>query len=215
MLILIGCEYSGRVREAFRARGHDAWSCDLRPAEDGSPFHLQCDIRDVLEAGWDMLIAHPYCTFNCLSGIRWMYHPEDTPLPAHVRRRHPAYPDRMKDFLEGAAFFNTLKNCSIPRICLENSQPHGLAMQYIGRYDQVIQPWMVGSPFTKGAYLWLKGLPKIVETHKKSDFETITAACHNMAPGPERERERSRTDPAIAEAMARNWSFLDGLCIKE
>lgn len=207
MRILVGCEYSGRVREAFRKQGHDVWSCDLRPAEDGSDYHLQCDILDVLDAGWDMMVAHPYCTFNCLSGVQWLYHPDDTPLPWQERRRHPRYPDRMEEFLKGAEFFNALKNAPIEKICLENSQPHGVAMMHIGRYDQVLQPWMVGSPFTKGAYLWLKGLPKIIQTHKKTDFEKITAACHSMAPGPDRERERSRTNPAIAEAFALNWGI--------
>ena len=208
MRILIACEYSGRVRDAFRAKGHDAWSCDLRKGEGDTTWHIQGDVLDILNDGWDMMIAHPYCTFNCLSGIRWMYHPEDTHLKAEHRRRHPAYPDRMDNFLKGAAFFNTLKNAPIKYICLENSKPHGLAMAHIGRYVQILQPWMVGSPHTKGAYLWLKNLPKIKATHKKSDFEKIEAACHYMAPGEEREKERSRTNPAIAQAFADNWSNL-------
>lgn len=206
MKIIIGCEYSARVRDAFRKKGHDAWSCDLRPCEGDPAYHIQGDILDVIEGGqWDMMIAHPYCTFNTLAGIRWMYHPEDTGLPAHARRRHPAYPNRMDDFLKGVDFFNKLKNAPIDKICLENSQPHGLAMSHIGRYDQLLQPWMVGSPFTKGAALWLKGLEPIRQTHKKTDYEKITAACHLMPPGPNREKERSRTDPAIAQAMADNW----------
>lgn len=156
-----------------------------------------------------MLIAHPYCTFNTLAGIRWMYHPEDTHLPPEYRRRHPKYPNRMNDFLEGVEFFNTLKNAPIKKICLENSKPHGLAMQHIGRYTQVVQPWMFGDPFTKGAALWLKGLPELVPTHSKGDYESISAACHMTAPGPDRERERSRTYPAIANAMATQWGCLD------
>lgn len=205
MNILIACEYSGRVRDAFRGRGHDAWSCDLRPSEADPQWHLQCDVLSILDIGWDMMIAHPYCTFNCNSGVRWMYHPEDTHLPAAQRRRHPAYPDRMDNFLKGAEFFNKLKNANIPKICLENSQPHGLAMEHIGRYSQIVQPWMFGSPHTKAAALWLKGLPKLEATHKKTDYAEIFAACHNASPGPEREKERSRTDPAIAYAMAKNW----------
>lgn len=208
MRILIGCEYSGRVRDEFRARGHDAWSCDLRPAEGDSEFHLQCDVLTVLDLGWDMMIAHPYCTFNCNSGNRWLYHPEDTALPRDQRRRHPKYPNRMVDFLEGVAFFNKLKAAPIERICLENSQPHGLAMEHIGRYDQILQPWHVGSPFTKAAVLWLKKLPKIRHTHVRADYEEITAACHMMPPGPEREKERSRTDPGIARAFAEQWGNL-------
>lgn len=205
MNILVGCEYSARVRDAFRRRGHYAMSCDLRACEVSDGDHYQGDIRDVLHLGWDMLIAHPYCTFNNLAGIRWMYHPDDTALPADQRRRHPAYPNRMYDFLEGVAFFNTLKNAPIEKIVLENSQPHGLAMEHIGRYDQIVQPWMFGSPFTKGAALWLKGVQPLVATHRKSDYPEIFAACHLMPPGPNREKERSRTDPAIAEAFATQW----------
>lgn len=208
MRVLVACEYSGVVRDAFARRGHTAVSCDLRPTESPHGWHYQGDVLGILNAGWDLMIGHPYCTYNCLSGIRWMYHPEDTSLPPEQRRRHPDFPTRMDDFLEGVKFFNTLKNANIKRIALENSQPHGLAMQHIGRYDQVVQPWMFGSPFTKGAYLWLKNLPPLVPISKKSDFETITARAHMMPPGPEREKERSRTDLAIAEAMAEQWGNL-------
>lgn len=204
MKILVACEYSARVREAFRAKGHDVTSCDLRPTEVPGK-HYQGDVRDILYDEWDMLIAHPYCTFNTLAGIRWMYHPEDTLLPPEQRRRHPQYPNRMDDFLEGVAFFNTLKNAPIPKICLENSQPHGLAMQHIGKYTQIVQPWMFGDPYTKGAALWLKGLPPLVPVYGKSDYDRISAACHMASPGPDRERERSRTYPAIARAMAEQW----------
>lgn len=211
MRVLVACEYSGRVREAFRKRGFDAWSCDLRESEDGSPFHIRGDVRPLLTEGWDAMIGHPYCTFNTLAGIRWMYHPDDTHLPAEQRRRHPQYPNRMADFLEGVEFFNTLKNAPIPQIALENSQPHGLAMQHIGRYDQIVQPWMFGEPYTKGAALWLKNLPKLVPTHAKSDYERIIPACHFTSPGPERERERSRTYQSIADAMATQWGAVLGL----
>lgn len=205
MKILVACEYSGRVRQALRKNGHEAWSCDLRPSEDGSPYHIQGDVRQLLSDGWDAMIAHPYCTFNTLAGIRWMYHPDDTHLPAYERRRHPNYPNRMDDFLEGVEFFNTLQNAPIQKIALENSQPHGLAMQHIGRYDQIVQPWMFGEPYTKGAALWLKGLPKLKPTHTKEDVGQIIPACHHMRPGPERERERSRTYQSIADAIANQW----------
>lgn len=208
MRVLVACEYSGRVREAFAKRGHDVMSCDLRPTEQGTSNrsrHYQGDVRDVLYEGWDLMIAHPYCTFNTLAGIRWMYHPEDTHLPAEQRRRHPQYPNRMRDFEEGVKFFNLLQNAPIGRICLENSQPHGLAMSRIGRYTQVVQPWMFGEPYTKGACLWLKNLPKLVAKTKKSDFTRIEAACHNASPGPDRERERSRTYQGIANAFAEQW----------
>lgn len=205
MKILVACEYPGIVRDAFQAAGHDATSCDLRPTESIGA-HYQGDVLDIIDGDWDLLIAHPYCTFNTLAGIRWMYHPDDTHLPAAERRRHPSYPDRMDDFLKGVEFFNKLKNCRIPKKCLENSQPHGLAMQHIGRYTQIVQPWMFGSPYTKGAALWLEGLPPLVATHKKSDYDKIIPSCHMMAPGPNREKERSRTNSAIAAAMVRAWA---------
>lgn len=208
MKILIACEYSGRVRDAFARRGHTAVSCDLRPTEAPHGWHVQGDVLRLLDQRWDMLIGHPYCTYNCLSGIRWMYHPEDTHLPAAERRRHPAYPDRMEHFMEGVKFFNALMGADIPRIALENSQPHGLAMEHIGRYTQIVQPWMFGAPFTKGAALWLKGLPPLVPTHKKSDYEKIHDAAHKMPPGPEREKERSRTHQAVADAFAEQWGCL-------
>lgn len=210
MRILIGCEYSGRVRDAFSELGHSAISCDLRETEAPHGWHIQGDLLEVIKAGaesFDMMIAHPYCTFNNLAGIRWMYHPEDTHLLADQRRRHPAYPNRMEDFLKGVEFFNALKNCGIPKIVLENSMPHGLAMQHIGRYDQIVQPWMFGSPFTKAAALWLKGVQPLEPTHKKSDYAEIVPSCHLMPPGPNRERERSRTDPAIARAFAMQWGY--------
>lgn len=206
MKVLIACEFSARVRDAFRARGHDAWSCDLRPCEGDPQWHLQGDVLQHLQPGrWDLMVAHPYCTFNTLAGIRWMYHPEDTALPPAERRRHPQYPNRMADFLEGVEFFKTLMNAPVPKIGVENSQPHGLAMQHLGRYDQIVQPWMFGEPYTKGAALWLKNLPKLVATHKKSDYPEILAEAHRMSPGPDREKERSRTYRSIANAMAEQW----------
>ena len=212
MRILVAFEYSGIVRDAFIARGHDAMSCDLRDTERPGP-HYKGDIRDILQTQhgapdhpvFDLMIAHPYCTYNCLSGIRWMYHPEDTHLPADQRRRHPRYPNRMRDFLDGIDLFNLVKNANIPKIAIENSQPHGLAMSHIGRYDQVVQPWMFGDPYTKGCYLWLKNLPKLIPTHAKADYPQIFADCHNMTPGPNREKERSRTKPCIASAFADQW----------
>ena len=207
MNVLIACEYSGRVREAFRRRGHYAMSCDLRQTEIDGP-HYQGDVRGILGWGWDLMIAHPYCTFNTLAGIRWMYHPDDTALPAEQRRRHPRYPNRMRDFLEGVEFFMTLMAAPIPHICLENSKPHGLAMSYIGRPTQTVQPWMFGDPYTKGASLWLKNLPVLTPTHSKANYPEIFSECHFASPGPDREKERSRTYPAIAEAMAEQWGAL-------
>jgi len=206
MRVLVSCEYSGIMRDALTALGHTAVSCDLRPSERRG-WHIRGDVLQVLRGGYesfDALVAHPYCTFNALSGVRWLYHPEDTHLPADQRRRHPRYPNRMDDFLKGIEFFKAHQESGIEKQVIENSQPHGLAMQHLGRYDQILQPWMVGSPFTKGAYLWLKGVGPIPTTHTKADYEPgeIMARCHLMPPGPEREKERSRTDPAIAAAIA-------------
>ncbi|HEL4805406.1 TPA: hypothetical protein UN084_000905 [Stenotrophomonas maltophilia] len=208
--ILVACEYSDTVASAFRAFGFDAYSCDLRPSEGDPRWHIQDDVRNHLQAGrWLAMVAHPYCTFNTLAGIRWMYHPDDTALPQPDRRRHPNYPNRMRDFLEGALLFADLMAAPVEFIAAENSKPHGLAMSVLGRPAQTVQPYDFGSPFTKGASLWLKNLPKLVSSHTKAQvieqFGKIDARCHLMPPGDEREKERSRFDPAIAAAMAQQW----------
>ncbi len=210
MRILIACEYSATVRDAFRARAFDAWSCDLRPCDGDPRFHIQDNVLHHLQRGrWDALIGHPYCTYNTLAGIRWMYHPEDTALPQPDRRRHPNYPGRMLDFLEGAVFFHQLAAAPVEFCGLENSKPHGLAMSVLGRPTQTVQPYDFGSPYTKGATLWLRNLPKLVATHTKAqvlaEHGKIEARCHLMPPGPDREKERSRFDPSIAAAMAEQW----------
>lgn len=203
MKVLIGCEYSARVRDAFRALGHDAWSCDPYVDCEGDPaFHLKCDVLDLLDQDWDLMVAHPPCTVLTLAGIRWLYHPDDTELPAAERRRHPKYPNRMDDVKNAADFFNRLKNSSIPKIAIENSQPHGIATSLVGKYTQKVQPWMFGDPFTKGACLWLKGLPLLVPTNITQER---APACHMASPGPDRWKERSRTHRGIAAAMAMQW----------
>jgi len=155
------------------------------------------------------MVCHPYCTFNALAGIRWMYHPEDKDLKQPDRRRNPKYPTRMRDFLEGAMLFSDLMSAPIDFIAAENSKPHGLAMSVLGRPTQTVQPYDFGSPYTKGASLWLKGLPKLAASHTKkqvlAQFGSISDRCHKMPPGPDREKERSRSDPAIAAAMAAQW----------
>lgn len=206
MRVLVACEFSARVRDAFRARGHEAWSCDMRECEGDPEWHIQGDAIEAAYGGkWDLMIAHPPCTYLTNAGVRWMYHPDDTHLHFRERRRHPLYPDRLNKMIDAAKFFNKLKDAPIPRICLENSKPMQVAMYMIGNYSQIVQPWMVGSPHTKGAALWLKNLPLLIQAHSKSDYAEIHATCHRMPPGPEREKERSRTDPAIAFAMAEAW----------
>ena len=188
MRVLIACEESGRVRDAFLARGHDAMSSDLLPTSTPGPHH-QGDVLDILADGWDLMIAHPPCQYLCLSGARWFY--------------DDRFPDRMERWAEAVDFFKALQAAPIPKVCIENSQPLGRTMEKVGRYDQVVQPWMWGEPYTKGAYLWLKNLPKLVATHEKP--ETVHAACHREPPGPDRAKTRATTYQSVANAMAAQW----------
>jgi len=201
--ILIACEESGRVRDAFRAIGHDAWSCDLEPADDNSDFHVQCDVLGILDSDWDMMIAHPPCTFLCLSSARWFWHPDDDHLSDEHKRPHPDFPDRMDEFEQGIEFFMQLWSADIPQICIENSIPLGRTIHHAGRPTQVIQPWWFGDATKKGAALWLKGLRPLVATHEQP--EILRADAHELAPGKERAKLRSRTPHVIAAAMAEQW----------
>lgn len=189
--VLIACEFSGVVRKAFRALGHDAWSCDLLPAEDGTEWHFQADVRDVLDMSnwspnrpWDLMIAHPPCTDLAVSGARH-------------------FPAKIADGRQGRAldFVRMLLDAPIPFIALEN--PISVISSKIRKPDQVIQPWMFGHGEVKATCLWLKGLPKLVPTNI---VEGRTARVHRMPPGPNRWKERSRTLDGIAAAMADQWS---------
>lgn len=184
MRVLVACEYSGVVREAFRARGHDAWSCDLLPAEDGSPFHHQMDVLPLLGDGWDLMVAHPPCTDLAVRGARW-------------------FPEKRADGRQQASldFVRALLAAPIPRIALEN--PVSIISSAIRKPDQVIQPWMFGHGETKATCLWLKGLPPLVPTDVVAGREQ---RVHMMPPGPDRWKERSRTFPGIAAAMAEQWT---------
>lgn len=140
----MACEFSGRVRQAFRDLGADAWSCDLLPADDRSPHHYQGDVFDVIDDGWDLMIAHPPCTYLTNAGVRWLY----------------TEPGRWEQMIDGAVFFRRLLDAEIPRIAVENPIMHRYAQKIIGRrQDQVVQPWMFGHPEQKGTGLWLKNLP--------------------------------------------------------
>ncbi len=198
--VLIGCEFSGAVRSAFRERGHDAWSCDTLPAEDGSLFHLQCDVREVLDAqAWDIGIFHPPCTYLTNSGVRWLYGGRGT-------ERDPVRWGQME---EAAAFFLSLLNCPIPRIAVKNPIMHGHGKAIVGRGpDQIVQPWQFGHGETKATGLWLRRLPPLVPTRIVHGRE---ARVHRMQPGPNRWKERSRTFSGIAEAMAEQWGALTPL----
>lgn len=194
--ILVACEFSGVVRRAFAARGHDAWSCDLLPADDRSNRHIVGDARDLLGDGWDLLmVAHPPCTRLCNSGVRWL----SKPPPGKTL-------DQMQAGLrEGAALFSAFWNAPIERIAVENPIMHRHAKALIENYQepaQTIQPWQFGHGEIKGTCLWLKGLPKLTPTQI---VEGRTARVHRMPPGPDRWKERSRTFTGIAEAMADQW----------
>lgn len=182
MRVLVGCEFSGVVRDAFLARGHDAMSCDLLPSEAPGP-HYQGDIRDVLTERWDLAIFHPPCTDLAVSGARW-------------------FPEKRADGRQqrSLAFVQALLDAPIPRIALEN--PVSIISSAIRKPDQIIQPWQFGHGETKTTCLWLKGLPPLAPTDVVDGRE---ARVHHMAPGPERWRERSRTYSGIAAAMAEQW----------
>lgn len=198
MRVLIACEYSGRVREAFRKRGHDAWSCDLLPAEDGSPFRYQCDVFDVIDMGWDMMVAHPPCTYPTNAGVCWLHKDQK----------------RWDDMRDGANFFKRLMDADIPRIVIENPIRHKYAVEIVGRrQDQVIQPWMFGHTESKATCLWLKNVPKLIPTNnvRKEMLElpkNQQQRLHYLPPSPDRWKERSRTYQGIADAMAEQWSEL-------
>ena len=190
MRVLIGCEFSGVVRRAFAALGHDAWSCDLLPAEDGSNQHLIGDVRDHLHDGWDLLaVFHPPCTRLCNSGLRWLYER-----------------NLWADLDEAAALFSALWNAPIPRRAIENPIMHRHAKERIVGYRepaQIIQPWQFGHGETKATGLWLHGLMPLYPT---DIVDGRTARVHRMPPGPHRWRERSRTFEGIARAMAHQWA---------
>ena len=196
MRVLIACEFSGIVRRAFSARGHDAWSCDLLPAEDGSNRHITGDARDILNDGWDLLmVAHPPCTRLCNSGVRWL----SVPPPG---RTAEAMQDELRS---GAALFSAFWNAPIERIAIENPVMHKHAKALIENYSkpaQSVQPWQFGHGETKRTCLWLKGLPPLIATNIVPGRE---ARVHRMSPGPNRWRERSRFFTGIADAMAEQW----------
>ncbi|CAB4164977.1 hypothetical protein UFOVP833_13 [uncultured Caudovirales phage] len=196
MRVLVACEFSGVVRRAFSARGHDAWSCDLLPAEDGSNQHIIGDARDHLGDGWDLLmVAHPPCTRLCNSGVRWL----SVPPPGRTVEA------MLGELREAAALFSDFWNAPIKRKAIENPVMHGHAKALIRNYRppaQSIQPWQFGHPETKRTCLWLEELEPLEPTNI---VEGRTARVHRMSPGPNRWRERSRFFPGIATAMAERW----------
>lgn len=183
--VLVACEFSGVVRRAFRALGHDAWSCDLMPAEDGSDHHFQGDALVVLDGGWDLLIAHPPCTDLAVSGARH--------FPA---KQADGRQDHALEFVSALMAFRG-------RYCIEN--PISIISSRIRKPDQIIQPWQFGHGETKATCLWLNGLMPLRPTNIVEGRE---ARVHRMPPGPNRWKERSRTFEGIAAAMADQWGGL-------
>jgi hypothetical protein len=186
MKVLVACEFSGVVRDAFRARGHDAWSCDLLPSETDGP-HIQDSILHVLSSyaqgqmEWDLMIAHPPCTHLAVSGARW-------------------FKDKLTEQAEAIEFFMALVNAPIPRICIEN--PISIMSTRYRKPDQIIQPWMFGHGEIKATCLWLKSLPLLVPT---DIVEGRHARVHREPPSPDRWKNRSRTLVGVANAMSLQW----------
>ena len=178
--VLVACEFSGIVRDAFRRRGHEAWSCDLIESEGSQEFHLVRDVRKLLW-NYDLMIAHPPCTYLAVSGARW-------------------FKDRRKEQEDALDFVQFLMDAPVPRICIEN--PISVISTRIRKPDQIVHPWQFGHPETKATCLWRKNLPKLVPTNI---VDGRSARVHREPPSPERWKNRSRTYQGIADAMAEQW----------
>lgn len=185
MKILVACEFSGVVRESFRRLGHDAYSCDLRPADDNSIFHYQKDALEVMKlCEWDLMIAHPPCTHLAVSGARW-------------------FKGKEKQQKEAIRFFLAFATSTIPKIAIEN--PISIISSYYRKPDQIIQPWQFGHGETKATCLWLKGLPLLKATNIVDGRE---GRIHKMPPSKDRGKLRSITYQGIADAMANQWGII-------
>jgi hypothetical protein len=194
--VLVACEYSGTVRDAFASRGWDAWSCDLLPSETPGNHH-QCDVREVLAEKWDMMIAHPICTYMTNSGVCWLH--KDA--------------ERWRKLFDAADFFCELLAAPIPHIALENPVMHKYAKRLVGvKQTQVVQPWMFGHMEGKATCLWLKNLPPLTATNNvKTEMMKLPInqrqRLHYLPPSETRWKERSRTFSGLAEAMANQWTL--------
>lgn len=200
MRVLVACEFSGRVREAFRHQGHDSWSCDLLPTDIPSHNHIQDNVLEYINDGWDLMIAHPPCTYLTNAGVR---HLHSTPSKNGVTAKIHGQ-ERWNLLYEACDFFNTLKNAPIHRICIENPIPHKYAVEKIGKYSQIIQPWQFGHGEIKATCLWLKNLPLLQPTNI---VEGRQNRIGNMPDSKGRWKRRSVTFEGIAQAMAAQWGF--------
>ena len=232
MNILVACEESQAVTKQLRKLGHNAYSCDLLPCSGGHPeWHFNMDVFKVISAkggivqngkkislrrNWDMMIAHPPCTYLAVSGAQWYYHPEDKHLPVSDRRPHPKYPNRSKDKDEAISFFMALANSPIEKIAIEN--PIGIISSVWRKPDQVVHPFMFGDEARKTTCLWLKNLPLLVPTKIVGEGERIYFKSGKSQPKwysdafvkakshEERRTLRSKTFPGMAKAMAKQWT---------
>ncbi len=195
MKVLVACEFSGVVRRAFRKRGHDAWSCDLLPAWDKSPHHIEGDATKILNDGWDLLIAHPPCTRLCSAGSRWLHNPP---------------PGRKLDTIweelrQGAELFSVFLNAPVHRRAVENPVMHRHAKELIENYreySQKIEPWWFGHKLKKATCLWLHNLPPLMPAGVVAEPKTYITS---LSPSPDRWKERSLTFEGVANAMADQW----------
>jgi hypothetical protein len=238
MNVLIACEESQAVTKAFRRIGIKAFSCDLLPCSGGHPeWHFKSDVFKVIDKkggtlqngnsvkvnGWDLMIAHPPCTFLAVSGARWFYHPEDAGLPILYRRPHPKFPNRRKDQEDAVDFFVRLAKANIPKIIIEN--PIGVISSVYRKPDQVVQPYHFGDEATKTTCLWFEGTQKekivplehtevvgkgerIIFTSGKSQPKWYSDALVKAKSTEERRTLRSKTFEGIANAMANQWGIL-------
>ncbi|MCQ2735432.1 MAG: hypothetical protein MJ212_05750 [Alphaproteobacteria bacterium] len=230
--VLVACEESQRVCTEFRKLGHNAYSCDILDCSGGHPeWHFKQDVLEVikdhggtLQTGeklyingeWDLMIAHPPCTYLAVSGARWYYHPDDKDLPIEKRRPHPRFPNRAQDREDGAAFFMALVNAPIEHIAVEN--PVGIMNTRYRKPDQVVQPYFFGDEASKSTCLWLKNLPLLEPTDIVGKGEMVELSSGKRLPKwysdalvkaktPEERRNlRSKTFPGFAKAIAEQWS---------
>ena len=204
MRVLVACEFSGTVREAFRKLGHEAFSCDILPSDIPSKNHIQGDVLKCLDFNWDLMIAHPPCTFLCVTGNKWM--------KEEFKER---FPNRLQERKYSIDFFMKLWNSKIPRICIEN--PVGIMSTEFRKPDQYIHPYYFGEPHSKKTGLWLKNLPKLEITNMvkpemyvyKDGRKDPLWHVQTMKLSPhERMKARSKTFQGIADTMANQWSNL-------
>ena len=211
MKVLVACEYSARVRDAFRARGHDAFSCDLLPCEGDPQWHYQEDMWRLLarRVHWDLIVAHPECTYHTNASVRWF-----TTIPAKPKKGTAYGEERWTRWADAVDFFQRCQKLfgpHTPALCIENPIMHGYSYEEVGKPSQIIQPWQFGHKEMKATCLWLYGLPLLKPTRvvgpppKDVDERRKWAVVHQTSPGPDRWKDRSRTYHGIARAMAAQW----------